>query len=54
MDRKYLRVMFQINLHIDDIEILHKMKEFLKSSAVYIINTTSDLINVLFPILDRC
>ena len=27
MDRKYLRVMFRINLHIDDIEILSKIKE---------------------------
>jgi hypothetical protein len=61
MDRKYLRVMFRINLHIDDIEILYKIKEFLgvgkvvigKSSAVYIINNTGDLINVLFPILDQ-
>ena len=26
MDRKYLRVMFRINLHIDDIEILYKIK----------------------------
>ena len=61
MDRKYLRVMFRINLHIDDVEILYKIKEFLgvgkvvigKSSAAYIINNTADLINVLFPILDQ-
>ena len=61
IDRKYLRVMFRINLHIDDVEILYKIKEFLgvgkvvigKSSAVYVINNTADLINVLFPILDQ-
>lgn len=61
MDRKYLRVMFRINLHIDDVEILYKIKEFLgvgkvvigKTSATYIINNTADLINVLFPILDQ-
>ena len=53
--------MFRINLHIDDVEILYKIKEFLgvgklvigKSSAVYVINNTADLINVLFPILDQ-
>lgn len=61
IDRKYLRVMFRINLHIDDVEILYKIKDFLgvgkviisKKSAVYIINNTADLINVLFPILDQ-
>lgn len=53
--------MFRINLHIDDIEILYKIKEFLgvgkvvigKTSAVYIINNTTDHVNVLFSILDQ-
>lgn len=63
MDRNYVRVMFRINLHIDALrrKILQKIKEFLgvgkviigKSSAVYVISNTTDLINVLFPILDQ-
>jgi len=28
MDRKYVRVMFRIRLHVDDVAILYRIKEF--------------------------
>lgn len=61
LDRHYLRVVFRINLHIDDIDILYRVKEFLgvgtviisKNSCVYSIGKVSDLLTVLFPLLDQ-
>ena len=61
MDRKYVRVMFRIRLHVDDVAILYRIKEFLgvgkvvieKDSALFVITNAGDLINVLFPILDQ-
>jgi len=29
IDRKYLKIMFRIRLHVDDISILYRIKEFL-------------------------
>ena len=59
MDRKYIRVMFRIRLHMDDVAILYRIKEFIgvvfieKDSALFVITNAGDLINVLFPILDQ-
>lgn len=61
MDRKYIRVIFRIRLHVDDIAILYRIKKFLgvgkvfieKDSALFVITNAGDLINVLFPILDQ-
>ena len=60
LDRHYLRVMFRIRLHKDDINVLQKNK-FLGvervvldgNSCVFIISNVKDLINVLFPLLDK-
>lgn len=61
LDRQYLRVMFRIILHIDDIAVLYKIQDFLGagsvtirgSSCLYVINDVKTLLNVLFPILDE-
>lgn len=63
LDRNYLRLSFRIRLHIDDVEILYAIKEFLgvgrvtltqgEASCVYIISNVQDLLNVLFPLLDE-
>lgn len=61
LDRHYLRVMFRIRLHKDDINVLQKIQEFLGvgrvlidgNSVVFIISNVKDLINVLFPLLDK-
>jgi len=61
LDKYYLRVMFRIRLHKDDINVLNKIQEFLGkgrvvidgNSCVFIISDTKDLINVLFPLLDE-
>ena len=61
LDRHYLRVMFRIRLHKDDINVLQKIQEFLGvgrvvldgNTCVFIISNVKDLINVLFPLLDR-
>lgn len=52
--------MFRICLHIDDIAILYRIQEYLgvghvyayKTSCVFVIRSTSDLIKVLIPFLD--
>ena len=62
LDRHYLRVLFRINLHIDDIDVLYRIKDFLgvgtvrsnKNSCVYSIGNINDLLTVLFPLLDQC
>ena len=62
LDRHYLRVVFRINLHIDDIDVLYRIKDFLgvgtvrsnKNSCVYSIGNINDLLTVLFPLLDQC
>ncbi len=59
MDRGYLRVMFRINLHIDDIEILYKIKKYLGvgtvrvkgNSCVFVISNSKDCSKVLIPFL---
>ena len=51
LDRNYLRVMFRIRLHIDDINVLYKIKKFLgvgsvkidKTSCLFIITNKKDL-----------
>ena len=61
LDRHYLRVMFRIRLHKDDINVLQKIQEFLGvgrvvldgNTCVFIISNVKDLINVLFPLLDK-
>ena len=61
LDRVYLRVMFRIRLHKDDILVLQKIQEFLRvgrvvieaNSCVFIISNVKELINVLFPLLDK-
>ena len=61
LDRSYLRVMFRIRLHIDDVAVLHKIRDFLGvgrvvingNSCVFIISDVNSLLNVLFPLLDK-
>ena len=61
LDRLYLRVMFRIRLHKDDIDVLQKIQAFLGvgrvaiegNSCVFIISNVKDLITVLFPLLDK-
>jgi hypothetical protein len=48
MDRNYLRAVFRIRLHIDDIATLHKIKEFLEVGNVTILGS-----NCLHTINDR-
>ena len=53
--------MFRIRLHKDDILVLQKIQEFLRvgrvviegNSCVFIISNVKELINVLFPLLDK-
>ena len=53
--------MFRIRLHKDDILVLQKIQEFLRvgrvviegNSCVFIISSVKDLINVLFPLLEK-
>jgi len=55
LDRHYLRVMFRIRLHKDDINVLQNIQDFLGvgrvvldgNSCVFIISNVKDLINVL-------
>ena len=61
LDRNYLRVMFRIRLHIDDVAVLHQIRNFLGvgrvvndgKSCVFIISDIDNLLNVLFPLLDK-
>nr|AAX34435.1 LAGLIDADG homing endonuclease [Cyclocybe aegerita] len=61
LDRQYLRAIFRIRLHIDDIAILFKIKKFLGvgkvsihgSICLYSITNTRDIKNVLLPLLDN-
>jgi len=61
LDRLYLRVMFRIRLHVDDVGVLHKIKDFLGvgrvvisgDSCVFIISDVNSLLNVLFPLIDK-
>ena len=53
--------MFRIRLHKDDINVLQKIQEFLGAgrvvldgnTCVFRISNVKDLINVLFPLLDK-
>ena len=59
-DRGYLRVLFRINLHIDDVKVLYAIQKYLgignvrtqSTSAVYSIGKLQDLITVLLPLLE--
>lgn len=61
IDRSYLRVMFRIRLHIDDIGVLHKIRAFLgvgrvvnnENSSLFIISNVNDLLTALFPLIDK-
>jgi len=61
LDKEYLRVMFRIRLHIDDITVLQKIRDFLNvgrvvidgNSSVFIISDVKSLFSVLFPLLDK-
>lgn len=61
LDRNYLRAIFRIRLHIDDIAILYKIKEFLGvgnvsvhgSNCLFSITNIRDMQNVLLPLLDN-
>jgi LAGLIDADG endonuclease len=61
LDRKYLRVMFRIRLHKDDILVLYKIKEFLgignvkieNNSCLFVITDKNSLNTILFPLLDK-
>jgi len=57
----YLRVMFRIRLHVDDIAILYAIQTFLGvgtvriegTSCLFVINKVQDLLTVLIPLLDE-
>jgi len=59
LDRNYLRAIFRIRLHIDDIAILYKIKEFLGvgnvsvhgSNCLFSITNIRDMKNVLFTFI---
>ena len=65
LDRQYLRAIFRIRLHIDDIAILYKIKEFLGvgnvsvhvsvhgSNCLFSIANIRDMQKVLIPLLDK-
>jgi len=61
LDRHSLRAIFRIRLHIDDIAILYKIKEFLGvgnvsvhgSNCLFSISNIRDLQKVLIPLLDK-
>ena len=61
LDRNYLQIMFRIQFHIEDVSVLHKIKNFLGvgrviingNSCVFIISNVENLLNVLFPLLDK-
>ena len=61
LDRHYLRAIFRIRLHIDDIAILYKIKEFLGvgnvsvhgSNCLFSITNIRDMQIVLLPLLDN-
>jgi len=61
MDRHYLKAVFRIRLHIDDIATLYKIKEFLGvdnviiqgSNCLYTISDLYSLKTVLLPLLDE-
>ena len=60
-DRHYVRVLFRIVLHIDDIQTLYKIKDFLEignvhtngNRCIYSIGKVQDLNNILIPLLDK-
>ena len=60
LDRNYLRVMFRIRLHIDDL-VLQKIRDFLGVGRVviegnrclFIISDVKSILAVLFPLLDK-
>jgi len=61
LNKNYFRVMFRIRLHIDDIVVLQKIRDFLgvgrvvveDSSCLFIISDVKSLLTVLFPLLDK-
>lgn len=61
LDRHYLRAIFRIRLHIDDIAILYKIKKFLGvgnvsvqgSNCLFLITNIRDMQKVLIPLLDK-
>lgn len=61
LDRNYLRSMFRIRLHIDDISILYIIQEILgvgkvqinNNSCVFVISNVNELNTVLLPLLDQ-
>ena len=61
LDRDYVKVLFRIVLHIDDIQILYSIKNNLGLGTVrtsgeycvYSIGKVKDLVNNLIPILDK-
>lgn len=58
LDRFYLLLMFRIRLHVDDLNVLHEIRDFLGvgrvvitgDSCVFIISDFNSLLNVLFLI----
>jgi hypothetical protein len=61
LDRNYLRAIFRIRLHIDDIAILYKIQEYLGagkvsihgSNCLFSISNIRDMQNILLPLLDN-
>ena len=64
LDRKYLRTQFRIRLHIDDVDVLYKIKDFLgvgtvekyKNNCLYSslrASNIKEMNQILFPLLDQ-
>jgi LAGLIDADG endonuclease len=58
---QYLRTQFRIRLHIDDVDVLYKIKEFLgvgtvekyNNNCLYSIRNIKEMNQILFPLLDQ-
>ncbi len=61
LDRQYLRTQFRIRLHIDDVDVLYKIKKFLgvgivekyNNNCLYSIRNIKEMNQILFPLLDQ-
>jgi len=61
MGQYYLRIAFRIELHKDDVEVLHKIKAYLgvgnvntyDTRAYFCLYNVKDIVTVLLPLLDK-
>lgn len=58
---KYIRLLFRIHLHVDDIEVLYRIRDYLgvghvetrHTTCTFIIRKTQDIISILVPFLKK-